>query len=131
MVSILQCPNSPKQVFVAKYLFLEQGKQIWDEPLCCGHLSIADTFSQSQWCPLQRGFTVIYRMISIILSMISPQIRLSVNQISSRVIIYKFHKTFGKLFRFSHSFFRRRSSKTRLLSPGSECTSCLQSQVRL
>ena len=44
MVSILQCPKTPKQVFVAKYLFLEQNKQIWDEPLCSGHLSIVDTF---------------------------------------------------------------------------------------
>ena len=56
MVSILQCPKTPKQVFVAKYLFLEQNKQIWDEPLCSGHLSIADTFSQSQCYPLKRGF---------------------------------------------------------------------------
>ena len=37
MVSILQCPTTPKEVFVAKYLFLEQNNQIWDEPLCSGH----------------------------------------------------------------------------------------------
>ena len=37
MVSILQWRKTPKQVFVAKYLFLEQDKQIWDKPLCSGH----------------------------------------------------------------------------------------------
>ena len=57
-VFVLQWPKTPKQVFVAKYLVLEQNKQIWDETLCSRHLSIADTFSRSRWCPLWRGFTV-------------------------------------------------------------------------
>ena len=52
MVSILKCLKTLKQVFVAEYLFLEQKKQIWEEPLCSGHLSIADTFLRSQWCLL-------------------------------------------------------------------------------
>ena len=45
MVSILQCPKTPKQVFVAKYLFLEQNKQIWDEPVCSGHIFAAPMVS--------------------------------------------------------------------------------------
>ena len=53
-------PKIPKQFFVAKYLFLEQNNQIWDEPLCSGHISIAATFSRSRWCPLERGSTVTH-----------------------------------------------------------------------
>ena len=33
-------------------------KPLYFEPLYSGHLSIADTFSENQWCPLLRGFTV-------------------------------------------------------------------------
>ena len=43
MVSILQCPKTSRQIFVAKYLFLEQNKQISGEPLWSGHLTITDT----------------------------------------------------------------------------------------
>ena len=35
-------------------------KHLYFEPLYSGHLCIADTFSENQWCPLLRGFTVVY-----------------------------------------------------------------------
>ena len=43
------------------------------EPLFSGHLSIADTFSENQWCPLFRGFTVfLFYFSTVYFYFISP-----------------------------------------------------------
>ena len=34
-------------------------KLLYYKPLYSGHLSRAETFSENQWCPLLRGFTVV------------------------------------------------------------------------
>ena len=36
---------------------------LYFEPLYSGHLYVADTFSENQWCPLLRGFTVVRNVI--------------------------------------------------------------------
>ena len=38
-------------------------KLLYFESFCSGNLSIADTFSENQWCPLLRGFTVFSKSI--------------------------------------------------------------------
>ena len=40
-------------------------KLLYLKPLYSGHLSIADTLSENQWCPLLRGFTVFVLYLTL------------------------------------------------------------------
>ena len=72
-------------------------KPLYFEPLYSGHLYIADTFSEHQWCPLLRGFTVY------LLFQMAQETPLPISQKLSRPTYTKIYEMSSKAMKHIHS----------------------------